>query len=197
MKAMKIIALAIIAVSFVSCDIFLAPQQGRFNPADPSTALVAANRTLGPIADGYVWGPSANKDFTNTYFNAGMDNFGLIKFDLSGLPPIIVKAELKLFNQNAVTVSNAKACKILQPWDPATVTYLTVTGGGFFNATAAPTITVPMSNFGVWDVTQLVKEGAINGLCITSTDPSAASFISMENGSPNKPQLIITGFTYP
>jgi hypothetical protein len=197
MKAVKFTLFTLITLSLLSCDVFLAPLKLRFNPDDPNRELVKADVTLNPVADGYLIGPMpGTKDFTSTSFTAGMDAYGLVRFDLSGLPAIITKAELRLYNLNAAGAAAMKACRIIQVWDPASIQYTTVIGGGFFDASNAPVIDVQMNSYNTWDVTGLVKNGVPNGFCITSSAAMSVTIASVENAT-NKPQLVISGFNYP
>jgi hypothetical protein len=193
MKTVKIIALTLIALSFVSCDIFLAPVKPRYNPLDPGTTLKADNSSRGPNVDGWI--ESAMTNFADVTFQVTSSQIGLIRFDLSKLPPVIKRAELRLYNQNMSTASDVKVCKIVQPWDPGTISWATVTSGAFFELSGASATIVPGSGVGVWDVTPLIKSGAPNGFCIVNTGVNC-SFRSMENAT-DKPQLVIQGFNYP
>jgi hypothetical protein len=112
---------------------------------------------------------------------------------MQDLPDILKKVELRLYCQTA-GMSNVTVCRIIQDWQPATITYATVTSGSFY--TTDSSMTIPVSTAGtydVWDVTQLVRWGAQFGFRISGT--TSTTFESVEGAF--KPELVITGFDYP
>jgi hypothetical protein len=201
MKAVKLIALAIIAVSFVSCNIFLAPIQGRFNPADPSTALVPATVTLTPTVDGYSQSAFPFRDFSSTLFNVyTASNIGLMRVSLDGIPSIVTKATL-ILKCNAGSGNNMSICKILKPWNEGTIDTATASAVGFCtDPNKSPTIMISIGVFPadvIWDITPYIKEGLPNGIAIISQGaPSTYSFYSIESAT-WKPQIIVEGWNYP
>jgi hypothetical protein len=195
MKAYKLAILTLIGISLLSCDLFLSKPKDRLNPLDPANILTPVELTLTPVVDGYVSSPSI-RDFNSTTIPLGMGSYSaLIRFDLSGLPTYLTKAELKLYNQTNL-LNNTTVYRIVQPWDPADISYSTVEGGTFYTSVDSIMINVPAGAYSTWDVTAIVKAGAGFGFVVKSSDAVTSSILTVESTT-NKPQLVISGSNLP
>ena len=172
MKAMKITVLAIFALSICSCDLFLTPLKGRFNVGDPNTELVPAGVTLTPALDGYI--NSVTTDWNSVTFLVGASSYGLLKFDLSSIPDIILKAELRM--RASAASNDVRVCQIVQNWDTSSITFAKVSGAGFYDPNNTPVVGSIMGGMSAtWDVTRFVKAGAANGFCVITPAGSGTS----------------------
>jgi hypothetical protein len=194
MKILKFAFAALTAVSLLSCDAFLAPLKGRFNPSDPYSDLDPITLTLFPVVDGWV--SDADKDFANADFTirAGVNFYGFIKFNFGELPDIITEIKLRIYHSSASSVNNVIICRIGKDWDPSSVDYAMIISPGFMLMESSSEINVANDSYGVWDIYTMFKMGAERGF-IVRLDAITTYFTSMEGT--NKPQLVIKGFNFP
>ena len=100
-----------LSLAILSCDVFLFPHEGRWNPLDPDNELVEVNGLTLPAArDGYV------SDMDERYFGDPIlisDRNGapqydiLIQFDTTDLPEFLNSAKLELYATKASGLDSA------------------------------------------------------------------------------------------
>ena len=188
----------------VSCDIFLFPKDGRWNPLDPDNDLERVDVVVPVTVDGYV------DENDMRYFDDPLlisDSYNqpkkaiLIRFDFSKLPVQVESATLELYAVSALTGTNLVIYVIGQSWTPATIRWLPI----YDRSIVVPDSMVSPIDFQVTisndynsvDVSDLVKYMQANkdtyGLLITESD--RIEFDSSRGAS--GPRLKVTGWDIP
>ncbi len=131
----KSIVIITLSLAILSCDVFLFPHEGRWNPLDPDNELVEVNGLTLPAArDGYV------SDMDERYFGDPIlisDRNGapqydiLIQFDTTDLPEFLNSAKLELYATKASDLDSADVYLIEESWDENTVTWGQISSPSF------------------------------------------------------------------
>ena len=136
-----IISIVIITLSLaiLSCDVFLFPHDGRWNPLDPDNELVEVNGLALPAArNGYV------SDMDERYFgdpiliadrNTAPHRDTLIQFDTTDLPEFLYSTKLELYATKASGLYSADVYLIAEPWDENTVPWGQISSPSFWDTT--------------------------------------------------------------
>ena len=176
----------------LSCDLLLAPKQGRWNPNDPNADLETVSQTLYPAEDGYLGSTLPWNDFS-VEINAKNDEYCLLKFDISTLPDMITTAQLQLYCTVSPGDSNVSAHEILQSWDPATINWVTVSSSEFFDPNPITTtyVDAPSLTYS-WTLDDAVYDLGY-GILLMGDDLDEVRFASSE-ATTNPPVLTIEGY---
>ena len=145
-RLVKCIAILAFLAILVSCDVFLSPKAGLWNPKDPDNDL--KEMVLTPELDGFIHGddyfgtfnsefdvPELEYDYYHDGVNSGIC-YTLLRFDLSGIPAGSFVAEAKLTLTIQYIAGGAYSIpfqfrRIAVPWDPARLEYEAMADSSF------------------------------------------------------------------
>jgi hypothetical protein len=199
MKAARALSLVTFLLAVLSCSLFLAPMEGRYNEGDPKFDVPTTE--ILPIEDGYVDDTPAS-DFTGTilWINPppSPTSVPLLRFDAGKFPGNVISAELHLWVSTAPSpATDIIAYPITEDWSPATVSWSLVSSGTFFDNGIPASVSVPDGFFGgyaVIEVTEvfdaMVQYGNY-GMYLEST--VGAMNLHSSRGT-NPPKLVIHGY---
>jgi hypothetical protein len=213
MRRLQIFVPVLACAALLSCEAFLAPVLGRFNPLDPANELIPYDAELLPTVDGWV------EDSGSAYFDqstlllngaSAPNTRVLLLFDLSGAPALLEKAELKLYCASVRTPPfTVETWRILRPWTPTTtMDWYWIIGSEFTDMAYYPPPGVEITtesagNYVSLDVTDYVHtmlEQKQSFGFLLSTYPGYYGDVEFEassNGNQNPPKLHLVGLSYP
>jgi hypothetical protein len=199
MKPVRDLFLTIMSVSTLSCSLFLAPIEGRYNSADPKENIPIVK--IYPAVDGHV-SDSPAVDFGGNILwlnpSPAPVSMTLIRFDGGELPENVVSAELHLW----ITTAPSAATDILvypieEDWSPSTINWSTMTSGTFFDLIVGSAASVPGGFVGayvvldVMEVYEVMIQTGNRGFYLETTS-SAMNLDSSRGAHP--PKLVIRGY---
>ena len=194
-RALIFIMLLPLLGMLLSCDVFLAPKQGRWNPNDPNAELEPLSQHLAPTVDGFL-GSGVPWNDAGTELKVRNDICTLLKITIPEIPDIITLAELQLCCSGGPPPkdSNVSVHRILKPWDAGTVGWTTVTAAGFFDPNpVAVTYVSAIDVLYSWDMKDAVSSLPY-GILFFGDDADEKRFASIEATGDPKPTLIIEGY---
>jgi hypothetical protein len=203
-KIFRSIVLLIFMTVLVSCDVFLFPQEGRWNLLDPDNELEWVDVVLPAAVDGYI---DANeikyfdKTLLITDFSKQPEKAILIRFDFSKLPVQVESATLEMYATSQSLGTSVEIYVIGQVWTPATIRWPPIYDLSIVDWDYPLTyVNFPISGLDTYnyvDVSDLVKYMQKNkdtyGLLYRGS--AATEFHSSRGSSP--PRLRVTGWDIP
>jgi hypothetical protein len=190
LRIVRIIAIVSILLPLISCDVFFAAKNGRWNISDPDNEL----QKLSPSVDGYFGISWSETGDLIAYESADII---LIRFDTSDLPEDTAVAYLRLTKSYPNTVdAELEVFRIIQAWDGSSISASVADSPGVFydDSTAATAacskdateVTIPLT--GVFTgAREELKNGIIIYAHVEITEP--VQFFSSESASP--PVLLV------
>jgi len=194
-RALIFIMLLPLLGMLLSCDVFLAPKQGRWNTNDPNAELESLNQNLTPKVDGFL-GLAVIWDEAGPDLKVRDDRCALLKITIPEIPDIITLAELQLYCSGGPPPlnSNVGVHRILKPWDAGTVDWTTVTAAGFFDPNPISVTYVSAINvLYSWEMKNAVSSLPY-GILLFGDDGDEKRFASVDSTGDPKPTLIIEGY---
>jgi hypothetical protein len=202
MKAWKIIPVCLLAGALLSCDFFLAPEKGRWNPADPKNTLVRVDKSIYPIVDGSI-DENNVRDFTGPLLQVCSSmpmRETLLRFNPSDFPVAIDSVTLNVYSNSAIKSGDIMVYRIVQDWSPESVTWLQLISTSFVDYTVNSPLYVDVApQYYSTDVTYLIKQsleqGSHFGLLLRVS--AATDFDLNSSRNANKPFLRVQGSDIP
>jgi hypothetical protein len=198
MKALKSSFLIILSFSMLSCSLFLAPFNGRYNLQDPKKDEPTV--TLLPSVDGYVDDtPAVDFGSNILWINPPSPPISvpIMRFNSSQFPEKVISAELYLWITTAPSPeTDILAFAIVEEWSPTTIDFSVLISGTFFDQSTVASVTVPdgfFNGYVVLDVTEIFEimiEAGNHGICLETT-ASAMNLHSTRGANP--PKLVLYG----
>jgi hypothetical protein len=177
MKYWKTAAVIVAAGTLLTCNLFLAPMKGRWNPADPNNTLVALDKNIYPIVDGSLDNSGSKGDFFGTtlrvWYGTPMTD-SLLRFNPMDFPVVIDSVSLQLYFASGTGSGTVAIYRIIQDWDPETLSWPQVVSGTFYDYSLVSNLylnTTPQ--YYSTDVTEMVRKSLQEG-----RDPSLLLIIA-------------------
>ena len=204
-KIFRFIILVLFATLLVSCDLFLFPHDGRWNPLDPDNELVEVNGLALPTArDGYV-GDDDKRYFGDPILisdrNGAPQYDILIQFDTTDLPEFLDLAVLELYATKTSDTDLADVYLIAEPWEENTVTWEQISSQSFWDMTVPVVPYMDVMNLDMYvscDVTEYViriqETGKNFGFKLISY---SGHLVFNSSREANPPRLLVWGMDIP
>jgi hypothetical protein len=191
-RVLHLIMLIPLFGTLLSCDVFFASRQGRWNSQDPNAEIELYNRVLHPTEDTWVESPSMN-NHTSSELKVWNSKYTLLKFDIPTLPDVITVAELQLYcTSDGMGVVSLH--RILKHWNADNLDPAAVLPSDFFDSKpqAEAHIGDTSGQYYSWDVKDTV--GSLTyGILLMDTEGKESRFNSVEVAG-GEPMLIIEGY---
>jgi hypothetical protein len=194
----KTATLCLLGVALLSCELFMAPMKGRWNPADPNNTLVPLDKNIYPAVDGSL-DDSDVGDFAGptlrVWYGTPM-TYSLLRFNATDFPVVIDSVTLEIYCSSATSSGSISVYRIIQDWDPAGVSWSQVTSGTFYDSALYSYLypnTTPQ--YYSTDVTEMIRKSLQEGktfgllLCVAAT----ANFDFHSSRNTCRPFLLVKG----
>jgi len=204
-RIFRFMVLLLFMTLLVSCDVFLFPHEGRWNPLDPDNELVEVNGLSLPVVrDGYV-DEEDGRDFAGPILVADRNvapwHDTLIQFDTTDLPEFLDSAVLELYATNGSGTGLADVYLIAESWDAVAVTWTQITSTDFVDTSFTAMPVLDVVNLDIYvscDVTEYVvrmqETGKNFGFQLVSY---SGHLVFNSSRVANPPRLLVWGLDIP